>query len=179
MDANLEIIFSGFQNYEISREFSDGKTEVVCFPFILEQALCDIDAEEERRKVLQVVSSCFFESLDTRNRISESWSVSQESSEHLGGAFEASFHLELQKGFFDDSFKLEREYSAPHSDSFDIELSLSLALYAADLERDISSENMKLMVNVLREQLDYYRKNGLADQETTDIPLKAVKDILG
>lgn len=54
-----------------------------------------------------------------------------------------------------------------------------MALYAADLEGDLSPENMKLMVNVLREQLDYYRKNGLADQETTDIPLKAVKNILG
>lgn len=178
MDADLEMVFSGFQNYEISREFSDGKTEVVCFPFILEQALFDIDTEKERRKVLKVVSSCFFESLDTKNRISESWSVSQESSGHLGGLFRANFHLELQKGFFDDSFKLEREYSPSSSTSFDIELSISMALYAADLEGDLSPENMKLTVNILRKQLDYYRKNGLVGQETTDIPLMAVKDIL-
>lgn len=179
MDADLEIFFSGFQEYEIEREFSDGKTEVACFPFILEQALCDIGAEQERRKMLQVVTSCFFEPLDTRNRISESWSVSQENSGHLGGLFQAKFHLELQKGIFDDSFKLEREYSPSPSADFDIELSLSLALYAANLERDLSPENMKLMVNILREQLDYYRRNGLVDQETTDIPLKAVKDTLG
>jgi hypothetical protein len=53
-----------------------------------------------------------------------------------------------------------------------------MALYAADLEGDLSPENMKLTVNILRKQLDYYRKNGLVGQETTDIPLMAVKDIL-
>jgi hypothetical protein len=178
MDADVIVSYNSAQEYNITKSFDDSTREIMCLSYIVDQILSDISKEGRKKTTLANIMLCLTQSSETWRELEKYFGKYNERNNLRNKTFKAKYKLAVESGFFGKSVDLEKEYRPRNPSNLDGKLSVSTMLYAIHLEENLSSEDVELTLDVLKEQLNYYQANGFPSWGNRGAPAEAIESVL-
>lgn len=178
MEFDIYISYGDNQEYNIKSRFHDRTKEIICFSYIIDQTLADTSTEHRKKTTLGNIAACFARSTSTWSDLKQEFGQFNKTTSLRKKYFTAKYKLVFETGFFGGSVDLEKEYRPRNPSGLDGKISVTTMLYAIHLVENTSSEHEQLIIDILEEQLDYYKTYGYPSVGNRGAPAEAVENVL-